>query len=243
MSTGSVRCMIGIVRIQNFKSIRDLEFEPRRVNLFIGEPNTGKSNVIEALAFFSLGEAKNFKEIFRFKTIGDLFFDQKVASEISVQAGKWRWSLKFGVGSFQGTVFEDEIKKNTFTLNHQGNFSQTNPVQTSIRFYAFKPQATFPNPKPGILNPPFGDNLVAVLYSNEDLRQRIGATIRAQGFRLQLKPTESELLITKDVKDELYSYPWTSVSETLRRVAFKRLPDLLELDSDAFFNLNRLVDE
>ena len=46
--------MIGSVRIQNFKSIRDLEFETKRVNLFIGEPNTGKSNVIEALAFLSL---------------------------------------------------------------------------------------------------------------------------------------------------------------------------------------------
>jgi len=94
--------MIGTVRIQNFKSIRELEFEPSRVNLFIGEPNTGKSNIIEALAFFSLGNVSSFKEIFRFKTIGDLFFDQKVANEISVQAGKWRWSLKFGVGTFQG---------------------------------------------------------------------------------------------------------------------------------------------
>jgi len=85
--------MIGTVRIQNFKSIRDLEFEPRRVNLFIGEPNTGKSNVVEALAFLSLGNASSFKEIFRLKTVGDLFFDQKVTNEISVQAGKWRWSL------------------------------------------------------------------------------------------------------------------------------------------------------
>ena len=326
MTEGSNRCMIGSVRIQNFKSIRDLQFEPTRVNLFIGEPNTGKSNVIEALAFFSLANAGNFKEIFRFKTTGDLFFDQKVANEIVVQAGKWRFSLKFPGGSFQGSIVEDKIQKGSFVLNHQGAPSSAVFAQTSIRYYAFKPVATFPNPKPGLLNPPFGDNLVAVLYSNEELRQRIGATFKAQGFRLQLKPTESELLIAKDVKDELYSYPWTTVSETLRRVAFfmavletnreasllldepeantfpfytkylaerialdttnqffvtthnpyllssivaktqtkdlsvfvtrmrefetktsrvpeKRLPDLLELDSDAFFNLNRLLDE
>src|SRR5438445_374659 len=158
MSAGSVRCMIGTVRIQNFKSIRELEFEPSRVNLFIGEPNTGKSNIIEALAFFSLGNVSSFKEIFRFKTIGDLFFDQKVANEISVQAGKWRWSLKFGVGTFQGSVFEDKIQKAAFGLNHQGAFSSASFAQPSIRYYAFKALATFPNPKPGILNPPFGDN-------------------------------------------------------------------------------------
>lgn len=38
--------MISPVSIQNFKSIRHLEFEARRVNVFIGEPNTGKSNFL-----------------------------------------------------------------------------------------------------------------------------------------------------------------------------------------------------
>ena len=35
--------MLSPVRIKNFKSLRTLEFEARRVNLFIGEPNSGKS--------------------------------------------------------------------------------------------------------------------------------------------------------------------------------------------------------
>jgi AAA15 family ATPase/GTPase len=52
------------------------------------------------------------------------------------------------------------------------------------------------------------------------LRQRIGAVLRSQGFRLQLRPAENELLIAKDVNEELYSYPWKSVSETIRRVVF-----------------------
>jgi AAA15 family ATPase/GTPase len=37
------------VSIRNFKSVKELEFEPRRVNVFIGEPNAGKSNLVEAL--------------------------------------------------------------------------------------------------------------------------------------------------------------------------------------------------
>jgi hypothetical protein len=89
-----------------------------------------------------------------------------------------------------------------------------------VRFYRFAPLEKFPNNQPGALNPPFGDNLVAVLYSNEELRQRIGAVLRSQGFRLQLRPAENELLIAKDVNEELYSYPWKSVSETIRRVVF-----------------------
>lgn len=98
----------------------------------------------------------------------------------------------------------------------QGYGAPTVPV----RYYRFKPLLAFPNTQPGLLNPPFGDNLVAVFYTDETLRQKVGAIFKSQGFRLQLKPTESELLIAKDVNDELYSYPWGSVSETLRRIAF-----------------------
>ena len=63
------------VSIQNFKSIRDLEFSPRRVNVLIGDANTGKSNILEALAVFSEGvyeDDQTFREVLRFKTVSDL---------------------------------------------------------------------------------------------------------------------------------------------------------------------------
>ena len=45
--------MIEKIHIQNFKSIYDLELEVGRVNLFIGENGSGKSNLLEALVFVS----------------------------------------------------------------------------------------------------------------------------------------------------------------------------------------------
>jgi len=45
--------LIKRLAIENFKSIRSLELECRRVNVFIGEPNTGKSNILEALGLLS----------------------------------------------------------------------------------------------------------------------------------------------------------------------------------------------
>jgi len=45
--------MIEKIHIQNFKSIYDLELEVGRVNLFIGENGSGKSNFLEALVFVS----------------------------------------------------------------------------------------------------------------------------------------------------------------------------------------------
>ena len=45
--------MIEQLKIKNFKSIKDLEFPCKKLNVFIGEPNSGKSNIIEALALRS----------------------------------------------------------------------------------------------------------------------------------------------------------------------------------------------
>jgi len=49
--------MIQKIHIQNFKSIYDLEINVGRVNLFIGENGSGKSNLLEALVFVSAGES------------------------------------------------------------------------------------------------------------------------------------------------------------------------------------------
>lgn len=44
------------LRIQNYKSIHDLELELGRVNVFIGENGCGKSNILEAVAFASAAQ-------------------------------------------------------------------------------------------------------------------------------------------------------------------------------------------
>jgi len=49
--------MIKKVHIQNFKSINNLEIETGRINLFIGENGSGKSNLLEALVFASASDS------------------------------------------------------------------------------------------------------------------------------------------------------------------------------------------
>ena len=49
--------MIERVHIKNFKSIYDLDINVGRVNLFIGENGSGKSNLLEALIFVSASQS------------------------------------------------------------------------------------------------------------------------------------------------------------------------------------------
>ncbi len=54
--------MISNLTIRNFKSIKELSLSCRKLNIFIGEPNTGKSNILEALSLRSqnvLGQSLN----------------------------------------------------------------------------------------------------------------------------------------------------------------------------------------
>lgn len=46
------------IKIENFKSINEIDFDCKRVNIFLGEPNVGKSNILEALSFFSVPYCK-----------------------------------------------------------------------------------------------------------------------------------------------------------------------------------------
>jgi AAA15 family ATPase/GTPase len=72
------------VHIQNFKSIQNLKLDDcRRINLFIGYPNVGKSNVLEALGLFSLpylNEGDNLNKFIRVENKNELFFDTKMSS-------------------------------------------------------------------------------------------------------------------------------------------------------------------
>lgn len=49
--------MLEGIKIENFKSIESLRIDFGRINVFIGENGCGKSNILEALAFFSAADA------------------------------------------------------------------------------------------------------------------------------------------------------------------------------------------
>jgi AAA15 family ATPase/GTPase len=54
--------MISHLSIENFKSIRKLDLRCRKINIFLGEPNTGKSNILEALGVLSWCGQSNLKK-------------------------------------------------------------------------------------------------------------------------------------------------------------------------------------
>ena len=75
--------MIKNLNIQNFKSIKHLHLDCKKINIFIGRPNTGKSNILEGIGIFSFqyGELRDFV---RFENMTNLFYDQELDEKIEI---------------------------------------------------------------------------------------------------------------------------------------------------------------
>ena len=80
--------LIETIEIKNFKSIRHQKIEGcKRINVFIGYPNVGKSNILEALSLFSINETsiQYFSSFVRMEDLTTLFFNGNVEAGLEVR--------------------------------------------------------------------------------------------------------------------------------------------------------------
>ena len=78
----NLKCeMLEQVRIQNFKSLKDVTLDLQKVNLLIGPNNSGKSNFLKALEFF----AKSLLPPYKYGTYEHLTFKHDKNLRIKIQ--------------------------------------------------------------------------------------------------------------------------------------------------------------
>ena len=223
--------MVEHLKIQNYKSIRSLELECKKVNVFIGEPNSGKSNIIEALGLLSQNVVtrENFRKVIRFKDIGGLLYDYNFTAPAVIDVGPLVATLRYDIGEngnignrFLLTYKEvgERIKENVMHISHDGDVVDVINFDTSFRLYEYKKLDNFQQHYLPHLLPPFGINLPTVLLGNTELRKWVQDFFRSKGFKVIIKPVQSEIEISKVVDANEFSYPYQVISETLQRVVF-----------------------
>lgn len=223
--------MIQNLTIKNFKSIKDLNITCKKLNVFIGEPNSGKSNIIEAFILQSriLSTIGLNHQIFRYKTVSDLFYNFDTSKSIEVNTDQKQLKLNYGMKA-DGSIdnqFHLEIgreRKKNVGISHNGIITNQKLLHDSnVLFYEFRrlehsPKSVQPN-----LSPPFGDNLASILLTNGDFKKWVTEFLKSKQFKLTFKPNENEILFSKIVEDEIYSFPFFMLSETLQRIVFYTL--------------------
>lgn len=223
--------MITKLGIQNFKSIKDLNLNCKRINIFIGEPNTGKSNILESIGLLSYGfhscRDGDIRDFVRFESMKDLFYDHNLGNKIRIKyriyeaATSVELSVKFKNGTFEGVLGARNGGRDAFQLSYDGTGTRwTSQRLNFFKFYRFVRKQRFSDQRSEFLIPPNGDNLLAIILVNKELKTLLKQLFDRFGLRLVLEPEESKIKVQKQLEDIIIAFPYSLTSETLQRLVF-----------------------
>ncbi|MCL2040548.1 MAG: AAA family ATPase [Bacteroidales bacterium] len=231
---------IKYVNIQNFKSIAKLKLEDcRRINLFIGYPNVGKSNVLEALSLFSvscLEEGDSLNRLVRFENKYELIHTEDTwtsietdieSIEVSVcpnlsifcDDNKYRTEYRFSPNSEFAGVYLMRKKESESHLTDFGGFNR----------YIFSPNIkdirnTENFVGDNFLLPPFGENIIDVLSYNKDVigvKEWMKQEFSKFNLEYVLDKASKSIKIQRRLGEaEVLQIPYSSIADTLQRVIF-----------------------
>ena len=232
--------MIQTLRIQNFKSIKHLELDCKRINVLIGEPNTGKSNILETLGLFSFGgfhQGARLGDFVRFERISNLFYDEDLQEPVRIRPDGMDLILRFKSGQFNGEVRKGTNKLFSFSANYDDLSSYGGSPQplSVFKFYRFAVQNDFPQMESEFLLPPSGKNLMSLILTNRKFRDLSNELFSRFGLELSLRPQESKIEVLKRLQGVTVSYPYSLTSDTLQRIVFYLFAILSNSDSVLVF--------
>jgi AAA15 family ATPase/GTPase len=227
------------LQIKNFKSIKDLTLECKRINVFIGKPNVGKSNILEALnvAYLSsmLDENKSrekdgldlisIKDFFRVNSAADLFYHGNIKEDIELIfrneiAIKLCYTEEKGPG-----LFSVQTSSGNFT-QFDKNFvfdKSTQFFSSPIVPYKYKEHIQYQDSSHYLatLIPPYGNNMIEVIKYNEYFREFLSSIIDRKDLELNLDEANHNITIQlRKSKNVVYSLPYQALADTLKRVIF-----------------------
>ena len=157
--------------IRNFKSLREVTLNLRRINVLIGPPNSGKSNIIDAMAILS--GVRDIYKYARFRAPVDLVYQQERSREIMISLddnvikGVFKdWSLNLYFGN-----------RHYWSISSPKHYNKIIDIDLGIMVYRFW-EDRFGSLESPPLKPPTGENLLGVMLSDTELRKFVGATLQ-----------------------------------------------------------------
>ena len=227
------------IEITNFKSIKHLEINDcNKINVFIGKPNAGKSNILEALSVFGINNDKFFflRDFVRYKEAADLFYEGNYLRDTaSVKVDQFLYSFIYSNGlqfiksnlvEKKDRIYEIDKKGMGIDKLHKNNIISNikNPQYFDFltKKYIFnKDYRNSAKANISFLNYPFGTNLSQIISLNPKLRNEVNEFFHQNNLKLLIDKGSNELRIFKEYNDgTVFTLPYEMIADTLQRLIF-----------------------
>ena len=237
---------ISQIEISNFKSIRSAKVRNcRRINLFIGRPNVGKSNILEALSLFTVPylnfQPRQLERLVRCESLSELFYGGSYEETAYVETNLGSVQLMLDKIDDLDLKFVDPTAT---TVEHyyfderlkMGRNGKASGVLPRIKKYTFATGFENQDVKMHYLLPPYGDNLYRVIELNPDLKKEFQALFREYQLELTFDRASQSLKVLKRNKEgTIFLIPYHSIADTLQRIIFYKTAIASNKDSVLLF--------
>jgi AAA15 family ATPase/GTPase len=219
---------ISEVRISNFKSVRECVIPNcKRINLFIGRPNVGKSNLLEALSVFSIpylaeNTSRKLTNLIRLENAPELFYNGDTDKDAKVETGIGK--CQFGYDSKEGLKFNIDFFDSSYHLKVDEKLIVRQlgkrDFEPPVKKYQFKPSVQYRSSHARYLIPPFGPNLLNIIEEYSELRQFVKDQFSQYGLEIAFDKASHTIKIIQQKQDGLFLIPYNSIADTLQRIIF-----------------------
>ncbi|MBD1421003.1 AAA family ATPase [Sphingobacterium chuzhouense] len=217
------------ISISNFKSLKDCKItDCKRINLFIGRPNVGKSNILEALSSFSIpflkeNSSKALTQLIRLESETELFYNGNYNDPARIETNKGFVQFSYEKETGLQIKIDTGFDLGIYTIDDKLNvrYKRNDDYVSPIRKYSFQAHTQQRKTHSRYLIPPFGINMFNMIEKDEVLKKEISALFAE--YRLSLvfdRASQSLKIMQAEDANEIFLVPYNSIADTLQRIIF-----------------------